>query len=218
MSIENQKTIAVYAKTAKTYIANSLEHDRLDPKRALEKKQELEELIKTSFADVPKGSKVLEIGSGEGLNAKYLKELGYNVTGSDTVDGFVESIKEQGVKAIKLDALNDEILEKYLAIFCWRVFVHFTDEDALKILRKVYDALEDKGVFLFNAINRATKEVDSEWVDFEGEYHMGVERFYHYFTKEELDNLISETAFKVQDFHTEGGKENNKWLVYTLKK
>ncbi len=218
MSIENKKTIEVYDKTAKTYIANSIEHDRLDPKRALEKKQELEELIKTSFADVPKGSKVLEIGSGEGLNAKYLKELGYDVTGSDTVDDFVESTKEQGVKAIKLDALNDEILEKYLAVFCWRVFVHFTDEDALKILRKVYDALEDKGVFLFNAINRATREVDSEWVDFEGEYHMGVERFYHYFTKEELDSLISNTDFEVQDFHTEGGKNNNKWLVYTLKK
>lgn len=218
MSIENKKTIEVYDKTAKTYIANSIEHDRLDPKRALEKKQELEELIKTSFADVPKGSKVLEIGSGEGLNAKYLKELGYDVTGSDTVDDFVESTKEQGVKAIKLDALNDEILEKYLAVFCWRVFVHFTDEDALKILRKVYDALEDKGVFLFNAINRATRKVDSEWVDFEGEYHMGVERFYHYFTKEELDSLISRTDFEVQDFHTEGGKNNNKWLVYTLKK
>lgn len=218
MSTQNKKTIEVYDKMAKTYIANSLEHDRLDPKRALEKKQELEELIKNSFADIPKGSKVLEIGSGEGLNAKYLKELGYDVTGSDTVDDFVESIKKQGVKAIKLDALNDEIREKYLAVFCWRVFVHFTDEDALKILKKVYECLEDKGVLLFNAINRVTKEVDSEWVDFEGEYHMGVERFYHYFTKETLDSLIDETGFEIQDFHTEGGKEHNKWLVYTLKK
>lgn len=218
MSIENKKTLEVYQKTAHLYLENSVEHDRLDPDKAKKKKEALEELIRISFESLPKGAKVFEIGSGDGTNAKYMESLGYEVTASDTADDFVEATRKQGLTTIKFDALEDDFPEKYFAVFCWRVFVHFTKEDALKIIKKVYNNLEENGIFVFNAINRETKEVDNEWVDFEGEYHMGVERYYNYFRQEELDDIISQTDFHVQDFHTEGGKNKNKWLVYVLKK
>ena len=108
--------------------------------------------------------------------------------------------------------------EKYSAVFCWRVFVHFTTEDALRTIQKVYDTLEDNGIFIFNAINREIKSIDNEWVDFEGEYHMGAERYYSYFTKKDLDTIIQKTKFKIEDFHKDGGSNNNKWLVYVLRK
>ena len=218
MSIENKKTLEVYQKTAHLYLENSVEHDRLDPDKAKKKKETLEELIRISFESLPKGAKVFEIGSGDGTNAKYMESLGYDVTASDTADDFVEATRKQGLTTIKFDALEDDFPEKYFAVFCWRVFVHFTKEDALKIIKKVYNNLEENGIFVFNAINRETKEVDNEWVDFEGEYHMGVERYYNYFRQDELDDIISQTDFHVQDFHTEGGKNKNKWLVYVLKK
>ena len=213
MSIENKKTLEVYQKTAHLYLENSVEHDRLDPDKAKKKKEALEELIRISFESLPKGAKVFEIGSGDGTNAKYMESLGYDVTASDTADDFVEATRKQGLTTIKFDALEDDFPEKYFAVFCWRVFVHFTKEDALKIIKKVYNNLEENGIFVFNAINRETKEVDNEWVDFEGEYHMGVERYYNYFRQDELDDIISQTDFHVQDFHTEGGKNKNKWLV-----
>ena len=218
MSIENKKTLEVYQKTAHLYLENSVEHDRLDPDKAKKKKEALEELIRISFESLPKGAKVFEIGSGDETNAKYMESLGYEVTASDTADDFVEATRKQGLTTIKFDALEDDFPEKYFAVFCWRVFVHFTKEDALKIIKKVYNNLEENGIFVFNAINRETKEVDNEWVDFEGEYHMGVERYYNYFRQDELDDIISQTDFHVQDFHTEGGKNKNKWLVYVLKK
>lgn len=218
MSIENKKTLEVYQKTAHLYLENSVEHDRLDPDKAKKKKEALEELIRISFESLPKGAKVFEIGSGDGTNAKYMESLGYEVTASDTADDFVDATRKQGLTTIKFDALEDDFPEKYFAVFCWRVFVHFTKEDALKIIKKVYNNLEENGIFVFNAINRETKEVDNEWVDFEGEYHMGVERYYNYFRQDELDEIIGQTDFKVQDFHTEGGKNKNKWLVYVLKK
>ena len=34
-------------------------------------------------------------------------------------------------------------------------------------------------------MNREIRNVDEEWVDFPNEYHMGVERYYNYFRKEE---------------------------------
>lgn len=218
MSIENKKTLEVYKNTAHMYLSNSIEHDNLDPIKAQKKREALEELIRISFSNLPKGANVFEIGSGDGANAKYIESLGFDVTASDTADDFIEATKKQGVKTIKFDALEDDFPEKYFAIFCWRVFVHFTKEDALKIIQKAYNNLEENGVFIFNAINRETKEVDNEWVDFEGEYHMGVERYYNYFLKEDLDDMIKQTPFQIQDFHTEGGKNKNKWLVYVLKK
>lgn len=218
MSKENKQTVEVYKKTAHLYLENSAEHDRLDPAKAEKKKAKLEKLITESFKGLPENAKVFEIGSGEGANAKFMKDLGYNITASDTADDFINATKAQGVNTIKFDVLEDEFKEKYHGAFCWRVFVHFTKEDALEVINKVYDALEENGVFIFNAINRELKEVDNEWVDFAGEYHMGVERYYNYYLKEDLDNIISKTNFKIKDFHTEGGESGNKWLVYVLEK
>lgn len=218
MSIENKKTLDVYENFAHMYLLNTIEHDNLDPNKARKKQQALEELLKTSFSDLPKNAKIFEIGSGNGTNAKYIKSLGFDVTASDTADDFIKATQKQGVKTIKFDALEDNFPEKYFGIFCWRVFVHFTKEDALKIIQKAYNCLEENGIFIFNAINKEIKEVDNEWIDFEGEYHMGVKRYYNYFLKEDLDSIIKQTPFKIQHFHTEGGENQNKWLVYVLRK
>lgn len=47
---------------------------------------------------------------------------------------------------------------------------------------------------------------------------MGVKRYYNYFSKEDLDNIIKQTKFKITKFYKEGGDNNNKWLIYVLKK
>lgn len=114
--------------------------------------------------------------------------------------------------------MNDDFHEKYQVVFCWRVFVHFTKEDALKVIEKVYEALDDNGIFIFNAINHEVKNIDSEWVDFEGEYHMGEKRYYNYYYKEEIDSIINKTKFKIKHFYKDGGDDGNKWLIYVLEK
>lgn len=59
---------------------------------------------------------------------------------------------------------------------------------------------------------------DEEWVDFPNEYHMGAERYYNYFYEEELNKIITKIGYQILDFHKESGENNNKWLVYVLKK
>ena len=167
---------------------------------------------------MPKGAKIFEIGSADGANAKYIEKLGYKMIASDVAEDFINSIKSKGLKAIKFNILENEFDEKYSAIFCWRVFVHFTKNDALKVLKKVYDILEKDGLFIFNAINRETRDVEEEWVDFPNEYHMEAERYYKYFSEQELNEIISSIGYKIHAFHKEGGENNNKWLVYVLQK
>lgn len=173
MSKESKKTLEVYKEKAYLYLLNSIEHDRIDSVKAKKKREKLEELIKVNFSSLPKNAKVFEIGSGDGINAKFIENLGFEVTASDMADDFIKAIQSQELTTIKFDAIEDNFPEKYFAIFCWRVFVHFTKEDARKIIKKVFDTLENNGIFIFNAINRETKNIDNEWVDFEGEYHMG---------------------------------------------
>lgn len=218
MSIENKRTLEIYQEKAHVYLATSDEHDKLNPIKAKQKREKLEKLIKISFSSFPKYAKVFEIGSADGKNAKFIESIGFEVTASDTADDFIKASQNKGLKTIKFNALEDEFPGKYFGVFCWRVFVHFTREDVLKIIQKVYDTLEDGGIFVFNAINRETREVDNEWVDFEGDYHMGAERYYNYFYQKELDDIIKHTKFQIRNFYKEGGEDNNKWLVYVLKK
>lgn len=218
MSIENKKTVEIYKEKASTYLATSIEHDKLDPEKANRKREKLNNFLRSSFQTLPKNAKILEIGSANGENAKYIESLGYNVTASDIAEDFINASKANGLDTIKFNILEDNFKETYSGILAWRVFVHFTKEDVLEALKKSYDNLENNGVFVFNVINRETRSVDKEWVDFPNEYHMGAERYYNYFGQKELDKIISQTNFQIHDFHKEGGDNNNKWLVYVLKK
>lgn len=218
MSIENEKTIEVYRKNANKYLANTIEYDNIYPEKVKQKRKKLEKFIKKNIELLPKGSKIFEIGSADGLNAKYIQSLGYDVTASDIAEDFINEIKKKGLKTIKFNVLEDEFIEKYSAVFCWRVCVHFTKEDALKVLQKTYDALKKDGLFIFNAMNCEIKETSEEWVDFSNEFHMGTKRYYKYFSKSELDDIITRIGYQIFDFHKEGGESNNKWLVYVLKK
>lgn len=218
MSKENEKTVAVYEQKANTYLETGIKHDNLYIKKANSKREKLQNFIKSNIGLLPKGSKVFEIGSGDGTKAKYIKDLGYKVTGSDIADAFIKETSNKGVETIKFNVLKDEFVEKYSVIFCWRVFVHFTKEDVEIILRKIYNNLEEEGIVIFNVINREVKNVEEEWIDFSNEYHMGAERYYRYFTEKEINEIISKIGYQIQSFHKEGGENDNKWLVYILKK
>ena len=76
------------------------------------------------YGNYPKGAKIFEIGSADGVNAKYIKDLGYNITASDVTKDFIYETKSKGLDTIEFNVLEDDFKEKYSAVFCWRVLVH----------------------------------------------------------------------------------------------
>ena len=70
MSEENEKIVEVYKKNADVYLATSVAHDNLDLDKAKHKREKQEKFINKSLETIPKGAKVLEIGSGDGTNAE----------------------------------------------------------------------------------------------------------------------------------------------------
>lgn len=219
MSEENSKTLKVYDDLAKVYLKQTINHSKNDPEKAKKKFEWLKSFCKKGFGTLPEGSKVFEIGAADGLNSKMLESFGFDVTASDVADDFLAAIKEQNLKTIKFNLLTDDFPQKYDGIFCWRVFVHFTEKDLELALNKIYQALNINGRFVFNIINAESKEnLNKGWYDFPGEYHMGAERFFQHYHESELIELINKVGFKIIALEKTGGKENNKWFCFVLEK
>lgn len=217
MSIENEQTLATYDKTAQIYLDNTIAHDAARPVHAREKREKLAEKIRAAFETLPEGAKVLEIGAADGDNSKILESFGYDVTASDVAPAFIAACEKQGLKTIKFNVLKDEFPADLSGILCWRVFVHFTREDIAEALGRIYAALNPGGRFMFNVIDRETHDCDAEMKDFSGEYHMGAERYYAYYRKEEIEEMIAKTDFKiVREWHENGG--HNDWHCFVLEK
>lgn len=218
MSKENEKTVEIYKENASKYLKTTIEHDELEPEKAKRKREKLNKFLEDNLKLIPNGAKVFEIGSANGVNAKFIESIGYDVTASDVANDFISACKANGLNTVNFNVLKDDFNDKYSVILAWRVFVHFTKEDMVEVLRKTYNSLEDGGIFIFNVMNREIKNTDEEWVDFSNEYHMGVKRYYKYFRQKEMDETIKNIEYKIQSFHKEGGENQNKWLVYVLKK
>ena len=216
MSKENKKTLEAYQKVAKNYLNNESLVSLKYPEAVSRVSKETRTFIKETFKNVPKGSKVLEVGSANGHKAKFIQELGFNVTASDVADDFLNAIRDNGLEPVKFNLLEDDFIDTYQAIFCWRVFVHFTKEDALKALNRSYEAINNNGLFIFSTISRDCKNVSNEWIDFPDEYHLGMERYFNYYSKEEMDEIISKTKFKIYDFQKTEAENGIKWLNYVL--
>ena len=92
MSLENKKTLDSYQKKAFKYLENN---KKLDINEVKKSNKKLHKFIKENLSNIPKG-KILEIGSADGEIAKYIKELGYDITSSDIADDFIKELKQKG--------------------------------------------------------------------------------------------------------------------------
>ena len=216
VSIQNAKTLKAYQKVAKNYLESTKLANSTYKENAIRAKKKLQDFIKKTFKEIPKGSKVLEVGSADGKISKYIQKLGFNVTPSDVADDFLTAIRENGLNPIKFNILTDDFKDKYYAIICWRVFVHFTKKDSLAALKRSYEFIENNGLFILNVISKDSKNVDNEWIDFPDIYHLGEDRYFNYYSKEEMDKIISKTKFKIMDYHESIAENGIKWLVYVL--
>lgn len=215
MSLQNKKTLEAYQSNAYRYLENNHKIDKeLWNKSLLNVKQ----FMKNILFNIPKDGKILEVGSADGELASYINSLGYDITASDIADDFIKEIAKKNLEPIKLNLLEDRIKDKYDCIICWKVFVHFTDTDALKALKKIYNALDDNGIVVFNLISGDQKESKEEWIDFPDDYSIGANRYFRYYLKDDMDSIINKTKFNILEYKEEMGIEKIKWLIYVLKK
>ncbi len=219
MSRENEKSLAVYEKFADKYAAGSVIKEQNNPTKAARKRAALEARIDKCLSGLPKHPAVLEIGSGPGDDIELFEKLGCKITPSDAAQSFLDIMTSRGYHPIKLNILTDEIPGTYDLIYSWRVLVHFTDDDVMMVLRKVYAALNPGGRYLFNVqnINGEGGKHDG-WIDFEGEHNIGAKRFFHFWSGANIVAAVERVGFVVERFDCSGGDDNMRWINICAKK
>lgn len=151
--------------------------------------------VKFSSKLVPKGSKILEIGSGHGFFLESMRELGYDITGIE----ISKEKKELAKKVTKAKILNVNINEKIpsLGKFDFIVMFHVLEHitDPTKFLSKIKKLLKINGKIIIEVPN-----VNDFQLSTNGDYR----KFYwqrahiHYFNPPSLKKVIKNNLLKVR--------------------
>lgn len=117
---------------------------------------------------IAKNSNILELGCGEGRDAIYLLDNGYNVLGVDysfaVIDKCNELTNYKYVNNFKqLDLIENSLNEKFDFIYSVAVIHMFVlDEHRNKFYNFIYDHLKDNGIALIISMGDGTLEINSD--------------------------------------------------------
>ncbi len=217
MSIENEKTLKIYEEYGNAYLDNS--HKR-HAEKIKEVKEKRTKAIMGGFSVLGPEARLLEIGSADGEVALLAKELGFKIYASDVSEQFLTEIKKTGLPYYKLNILKDDLDgRKFDGVMAFRVFVHFTPEDLKLALSNIYKMLRPGGRFVGDVLNDADKGgKKSEWTDFKNGYEIGVDRFFYYYNWEQVEKIIKDTGFILENKTLSGGDSGRKWFNFVLTK
>jgi 2-polyprenyl-3-methyl-5-hydroxy-6-metoxy-1,4-benzoquinol methylase len=136
----NGRTVAAYENYARSYAANVSQQPSESGASALRRLADM----------LPSGGRVLDIGSGPGWDADFLEALGVHLHRTDVTAAFREFQAERGKQVHALDVLTDEIADTYDGILMLCVLQHFERSELGAVLRKLVNAVRDKGAVLLS--------------------------------------------------------------------
>jgi 2-polyprenyl-3-methyl-5-hydroxy-6-metoxy-1,4-benzoquinol methylase len=141
------------------------------------------------------GSRILDLGCGPGQCSKYFAERGFDVTGIDFSEKFLEIARENvpDVEFIQADILEHPFeQERYDAVWANAVLLHFTTEEVTELLSRIQEALSSKGVF-YASFMEGSGERLFERVD------KGVEdrRYFYDRNLDEIKSLVQDAGFEI---------------------
>jgi SAM-dependent methyltransferase len=174
------KTREAYRQLGRKYIENS----------AGIKLHKLEEFMKL----LPKGGRVLDVGCFGGRDSKKFADGGFEVTGIDVVDIFIEEAKKYvpQAKFLEMDMLEMDFPENYFdAVVAHAVLLHLERKDVPRALAGLYRVLKPGGkLYAGVKMGQGQGLMPDKMAD-------GLERYFTYFSKEEYEGYIKDAGFKV---------------------
>lgn len=162
---------------------------------------------------LPSKARVLDVGCGGGIKTNYIAEKGFDATGIDFSEKMIALAREHypGVGFAVLDMYEAGTLsEKYDGIFLQAALLHIPKSDVLTVLTGVSMLLSPEGL-LYIAVKAVREDGVEEAVRTENEYGYEYERFFSYFTLDELKEYFDRLNMTVVWDGVQGLHETN-WL------
>lgn len=153
--------------------------------------------ITTFTSHLPAHATVLDAGCGAGRDAGLLRQQGLKVTGVDLSKGLLRVAKQKfpDIPFVKGDLLKLPFKElSFDGVWSNTALLHLeTAEDVQQALSETYRVLKKPG--LLHVLVKAQTGTDKTAVV--SDKLSGHDRFFQYFTLEEMKRLLRDTGFKV---------------------
>ncbi len=155
-------------------------------------------------ASLPPEASVLELGSGTGMNARFLTDRGLVVQPSDAASSFLAEMRRDGLAPLQIDALSDDLGGPWDAVVAFAVLLHLTRDELAAVLDRIRGVVRRGGVLAISV-----KEGDgSSWSD----HRLGAPRFYTYWRPGPLVGLLSQHGWTVDLLQRRAGPRDD-WLL-----
>lgn len=173
------------------------------------------------LALLPKNAEILDVGCGGGYKTEYMKEKGFNVEGIDFSEGMIEDAKQKfpDVNFEVFDVYDfDKYPKKFDGIFSQAVLLHIPKERIIEVLEKMKSRLNENGL-LYIAVKSTKDNGIEEEVKKENDYGYEYERFFSYFSQEELKNYFNKIGLEIiYEKIVDSGPGRSKWINIIGKK
>lgn len=158
---------------------------------------------------VPKGGRILELGTGSGRDARVMIDAGFAVDatdGSRELANLASNYLGQTVRVMRFEELSAQ--RAYDGIYASASLLHVPRADFPSIVSKIHAALVPKGV-----VWASFKSGSSEGIDSFG-------RYYNYLSPAELKSIFAATArwaqLKMEEWQGSGfDNQPTKWTAIT---
>ncbi|MDO8569518.1 MAG: class I SAM-dependent methyltransferase [bacterium] len=145
------------------------------------------------------GARVLDVGCGSGVKSEYLVVHGLKVTGIDISDKLLEIAKrevpEGEFKVLSMTDL-DSMTETFDGVFAQASLLHIPKKEAGDVVQKMARRLVSGGL-LYIAVKEMREGKPEEGIEKENDYGYDYERFFSYFSMDELKQYLSEAGLQI---------------------
>lgn len=166
-----------------------------------------------------KGASILDVGCGGGIKTNYIASQGYDVAGVDLSERMIE-IAKRDYPQLDFAVLDMYDIDQYPktvdAIFVQAALLHIKKARVPEVLKKMAGKLNLGGLLYIAVKAKGEGGIDEE-VKIENDYGYEYERFFSYYTIDELRTYLTDLNFEIL-WEGEANTTATKWLQVIGKK
>lgn len=173
------------------------------------------ERVRRFASFITSGKAVLELGSAVGQELKNFHDLGFETTGVELSPKMAihAARRSPSSNVIVGDFATTDLGQSYDAVYA-QAFIHlFPKDEATVLMHKIRSLLTPDGVAFFGTTK--AKASEEGWVG-KADYKGNPKRYRRFWTKEELEQTLAESGFKVIDYYEELGLEGKDRMNITV--
>lgn len=145
------------------------------------------------FSELVQG-KVLDIGSGPGRDGLLLKEKGLEVICLDASEAMIKLCKKKGLESILGDFTAIPFGDNYFdGAWAYTSLLHIPKANVSKAFNEISRVLKDDGILGLGLI-------EGEKEEYRESSGVNMPRWFSFYSKEEIENLLEKHNFKVLYF------------------